>query len=59
MKILLGIIAVIILAWIGFNIQASESRAAEARRDRVRQATEYLDCKAHAKDPSLCLAPTE
>jgi hypothetical protein len=59
MKLVIGITVVGLLAWIGFNVQQSESRAADARHERAKAAAAYLDCRAHAKYPEMCIAPTE
>jgi len=49
----------LLLFWIGWNIQSAESRRQEAQREYARQAAAYLDCTAHAKYPDLCIAPAD
>jgi hypothetical protein len=62
MKTFLAVVVVILLAWIGVNVQKSSSREAEARHDRAVQASQdiYLTCVANAKHPDTdCPKPTE
>jgi hypothetical protein len=59
MKWVFGFVTLALLAWIGVNVQQSESRAAYAEHERAQQAAAYLACVAHAKYPEMCLAPPE
>jgi hypothetical protein len=50
---------VVLLAWIGWTLQSAANQRREAEHERARRAAAYLDCLAHAKYTSLCIAPTD
>lgn len=52
-----AVVAVLLLAWIGCNLQREQNQRAERQREAAQQAAAYLNCVAHAKYPSLCMAP--
>jgi hypothetical protein len=49
--------AVCLLAVIAFALVSSQHRADVEQHERAQRSAAYLDCKAHAKDPDLCVAP--
>jgi hypothetical protein len=50
-----AVVIVALLVWIGVNIQQHESREADARHDRARAASAYLNCEAAGN--TGCLPP--